>query len=62
MQQMFALYYNFNLAYPKGLSQTLQFIQTYFLKIQPHQGTSSQKKHTQIKLLSLMNKLCNRES
>ncbi|KAF2888987.1 hypothetical protein ILUMI_17186 [Ignelater luminosus] len=57
MQQMFALYYNFDLAYPRRLSQTLEFLKIYFLKIQPEQGKKSRRKHSQMKLLSLMNKL-----
>lgn len=53
---MFAAYYIFNLCYPKQLSHTLEFVQRYFLKLNPEQGTKS-KKGTISKIISLLTKL-----
>lgn len=58
IQQMFALYYNMNLAYPKAASNTLETIQIYFLKIRPDQGTKN-KKQSKSKVLSFLNKIRN---
>ncbi|KAF5274680.1 hypothetical protein FQR65_LT16903 [Abscondita terminalis] len=53
-----ALYYNFNVSYPKEISNTLEFIQRYMLKINPDQGSKSNKKNN-YKIVSLINKLKN---
>lgn len=59
---MFSLYYNFNIAYPKENSLTLEFIQRYIMKIHPDQGTKSKKKTAgKLKIISLINKLNNME-
>lgn len=39
----FALYFNFNIMYPKGICTTLEMIQRYHLKIHPDSGTKSKK-------------------
>lgn len=42
---LFALYFNFNLQYPKEVSNTLEFIQPYHFKMHPEgAGTKSKKK------------------
>lgn len=43
-EQCFALYYNFDLMYPKAVSTSLEFLQRYLYKIHPDSGTKSKKK------------------
>lgn len=55
---LFAVYYNFNMAYPKQTACILEFIQRYILKIHPDQGTKNKKKNSsKLKIISLTNKL-----
>ena len=55
--QLFAIYYNFNLEYPKQTSNTLEFIQRYMMKIHPDVGTKNKKTASKMKIISLINKL-----
>lgn len=58
VQGSFGLYFILNLEYPKTVSHTLEFIQRYFLKIHPDQGTKSRKMKTSKKrIIALINKL-----
>ncbi|XP_039592264.1 uncharacterized protein LOC120515387 [Polypterus senegalus] len=56
---IFASYYNFNLQYPEDASSTLEFIQRFFLGINPESGSKSKKKHGHInqQVCTLLRKL-----
>lgn len=59
LKMCFAMYFNFDLMYPKDVSTTLEFIQRYFYKIHPDSGTKSKKLSTSKKrVINLINKLC----
>ena len=54
----FALYYRANIQYPTKLSSTLEFIQRYYAKIHPDEGTKSKKKTiSKNKVLRFINRL-----
>lgn len=56
VQQCFALYYNFNLEYPKKASNTFELIQRYFFKLFPEQGNKNTKSK-QLKIITFMKKI-----
>ncbi|KAI4463248.1 hypothetical protein MML48_4g00000715 [Holotrichia oblita] len=53
----FALYFIFNIQYPKEIALTLEFIQTYFMKIYPSVGKKSTLPRSTKKIINLINKL-----
>lgn len=58
--KMFALFYVFNLSYPKGSSLCLEFLQRYLFKIHPYDGTRSTKRtynNCSMKVLTLLKKI-----
>lgn len=62
VKQCFSCFYIYGLQYPKGASSTWEFIQRYFMKIHPDQGTKSQTfSNSKRKVLSLMKLLANFE-
>lgn len=41
LKEFYALYYNFNLEYPRRLSCSMEFLQRYIMKTHPDTGTKS---------------------
>ncbi|XP_063931266.1 uncharacterized protein LOC135143334 [Zophobas morio] len=57
LNEVFALYFMFNLEYPKKSSLTWEFIQFFFLKIYPQIGSKNLKKNSQTKIIGFFHKL-----
>lgn len=57
LKLLFAVYFNFNLMYPKKVSVTLEMIQRYFFKVHPDSGTKSSNTPSKKKVISFINKL-----
>lgn len=54
---LFAIYFNFNLMYPKKISVTLEMVQKYFFKVHPDSGTKSSHTPSKKIVISFINKL-----
>lgn len=57
----FSLFFILNIQYPKQVSSTLEFIQSYYLKIYPDVGSRSTITKSKQKILGLLKKLQNFE-
>ncbi|XP_018564290.1 uncharacterized protein LOC108905764 [Anoplophora glabripennis] len=61
-QQCYAMYYICNMQYPKSLSCTFEFVQRYYMKTHPDQGTKSKIfSASKKKVIALMKKLTENE-